>query len=562
MPRLGVALIGMALAVPLLKFAVTLTNDLGGLVQSLFFQIAGPAATGTSTDAGTTAGAVLGTITAASITVVVLGGLGILSLLGTVVVALLIGIFVLAVRQLVIFMLILLAPLAIAAYVIPGGQKLWEFWKKTLTTTLIMYPLIMGFISAGAAISYIMPQNSNSMQILAIIVYFAPYLMLPMTFKMAGGLMGTVFSMANDRNRGVFDRLKKFRGQKMAENAQLMKTGNRYRGNSWAARQFNRATRGAAIIGSGEAGINVAKWGQRTRSAISAHTLGEAQEAAEKNADFARIKANDDFLTAALEHPGSTERQKQFLKGKGYDDRSAEDAVASIRAARRSMSNEAFETAAAMALPATGTAFKGGAGEMHEMINRVTGGDRNRAATMLNAMRQGAAQSRRFDLGGGSYGQQLMIMNNQYDGTVSSASASRDVVEQSLEGQGGGYIAGARNGAVKNFAPVMFDKLEAAAGSGDIQSFKRELAVVAGRYDAMSQVAPENARVLADELLSKKLGDSTVQQLIEQNRNDPDFLSMRREIGANSARAGQQLLAAAANSVPNPATTTPIPPTP
>jgi hypothetical protein len=216
MPRLGIALIGMALAWPLLKFAVILTNDLGGLVYSVFMKIAGSsgaALSTTSTDAGTVAGALLGTISVTSVLVVTLGGIGILSLLGTVAIALLIGFFVLAIRQLVIFMLILLAPLAIAAYVIPGGQKLWGFWKKTLLTTLFMYPIIMGMIGAGAAMAYLIPEGSNSgtMQILAIIVYFAPYFMLPMAFKMAGGLMSTIFSIANDKNRGMFDRLKKQR---------------------------------------------------------------------------------------------------------------------------------------------------------------------------------------------------------------------------------------------------------------------------------------------------------------------------------------------------------------
>ena len=52
---------------------------------------------------------------------------------------------------------------------------------------------------------------SNALQILAIIVYFAPFVMLPFAFKMAGGLMSTVFSIANDKNRGAFDRLRKVR---------------------------------------------------------------------------------------------------------------------------------------------------------------------------------------------------------------------------------------------------------------------------------------------------------------------------------------------------------------
>jgi|GEM_PF-6706852 hypothetical protein len=213
MPRLGIALIGMALSWPLLKLAVTLTNDLGGLVSSILLGIAGdvnPTST-SSADGGTNLGVAITGLVGVSTVAIGLGVAGFLSLLGTVALALIIGLLVLSVRQLVIFMAILIAPLAIAAYVVPGGQKLWGFWKNTLITTLFMYPLIMGFIAAGAAMSYIIPKTTNELQILAIIVYFAPFFMLPFAFKMVGGLMGTIFSIANDKNKGGFDRLKKKR---------------------------------------------------------------------------------------------------------------------------------------------------------------------------------------------------------------------------------------------------------------------------------------------------------------------------------------------------------------
>ena len=224
LPRLGVALIGMALAWPLLKFALTLTNDLGGLINSVFMDLASKASSGTSgTDIGTTIGAALtGTAGAAAI-IAAMGVGGLLSLVASVVLALLVAFVVLAIRQLIIFMAVILAPLAIAAYVIPGGQKLWDFWKKTLITTLFMYPLVMGFIAAGAAMAAIMPKQTNAMAIMAIVIYFAPFFMLPFAFKMAGGLMGTIFSMANDKNRGAFDRLKKFR------QGQLEKRGSYYK---------------------------------------------------------------------------------------------------------------------------------------------------------------------------------------------------------------------------------------------------------------------------------------------------------------------------------------------
>ncbi len=226
MPRLGIALIGMALAWPLLKFAVTLTNDLGGLVYSILMDIPKTAgATGSATSLGNSIFGGLTGILVGGALIFSYGPLAALSFIGTILLGLFVAFIVLAIRQLVIFMTIILAPLAIAAYVIPGGQKLWDFWKNTFITTLFMYPLIMGFIGAGAAMSYLIgsaPLGAKS-SLLAILVYFAPFFMLPFAFKMAGGLMGTIFSMANDRNRGAFDRLKKFR------QGQLEKRGSYYK---------------------------------------------------------------------------------------------------------------------------------------------------------------------------------------------------------------------------------------------------------------------------------------------------------------------------------------------
>ena len=49
------------------------------------------------------------------------------------------------------------------------------------------------------------------MNFLAIILYIVPYFLIPFTFKLAGGLMSTIFSIANDRTKGPFDKLKNVR---------------------------------------------------------------------------------------------------------------------------------------------------------------------------------------------------------------------------------------------------------------------------------------------------------------------------------------------------------------
>lgn len=220
LPKLGIALVGIALAFPLLKLAITITNDVAIMGGNLLAQLG---ASGTASSAkglgdflsiGIT-GAGAGAITVA-IALVKLGAGGMLSMLATIVLALLIGVLVLALRQLVIVVLVLLAPLAIASYVLPGTEKLWKFWKNTLLTTLMMFPIIMLFLSAGKFLANVfgnMGGDSNVNAIMAVIVYFAPYLMLPFAFKLAGGFMSTIFQIANDKGKGAFDRLRNQRAK-------------------------------------------------------------------------------------------------------------------------------------------------------------------------------------------------------------------------------------------------------------------------------------------------------------------------------------------------------------
>jgi hypothetical protein len=233
LPRLIVALLGVALAWPLMKLLVILFNDLGLGVGDVLDKVSGYGTTSTD-GVGSGSGLIAGLAILPALFGIIkfMGVLGGLSLIGTAVLSMFIGMIVLAIRQVLILMCVILAPFAIACYVLPGTQKVWAFWKNTFLTTLFMYPIIMLFISAGRFTSATIGSNGSSgaMNMLAVMMYFAPYFMLPYAFKLAGGLMSTIFGLANDRNRGVFDRMKKFRGNQMGKRMQ-------HRGN-----RINRAT--------------------------------------------------------------------------------------------------------------------------------------------------------------------------------------------------------------------------------------------------------------------------------------------------------------------------------
>lgn len=325
LPRLIVALLGVALAWPLMKLMVILFNDLGLGMGSVLDKVSGYGTT--STDGVGTGSGILSWLFggAAAVRLLALGVLGGLSLLGTIVLALLIGMIVLAVRQVLILMCVILAPFAIACYVLPGTQKVWAFWKNTFLTALFMYPIIMLFIGAGRAASAIVGSNGSSgaMNILAIMLYFAPYFMLPYAFKMAGGLMSTIFSIANDKNRGVFDRLRKQRQGIRKDRIQRARNNQLWDPNS----RVQKVLRGNAVASiladpmgnlaySARRVPGFRKAGNRIESAInSARTEQTGKLFEELNSKYGYNDAAFRALSGA--HSGFNDETRQALASKG-----------------------------------------------------------------------------------------------------------------------------------------------------------------------------------------------------------------------------------------------------
>mgnify|MGYP000865111511 FL=1 len=155
LPKLGIAIIGIAIAVPILKILITFTNDLGIMAGNFTTDIAPTEVIKSNAVKSDAVGALVGTGTLGIIGILtaavalVAQGPAALTYIVVAVVALLIAFVTLAMRQLVIIVLILFAPIAIAASALPGTEKLWKFWRGTLITTLMMFPIIMIFLKSG-----------------------------------------------------------------------------------------------------------------------------------------------------------------------------------------------------------------------------------------------------------------------------------------------------------------------------------------------------------------------------------------------------------------------------
>lgn len=250
MPRFIAATIFIAISWPITVFLMDFTNAVGkgilGLMTSSFTPVdgIGPREITLASIFNANAGQGVGSAAAGFAgLVVVYFATGasifvIFSLALSAAVSLMIAFLTLVFRQLLLVALMLFAPLAILAWIFPGNDKLWKLWWGTFSKLLLMFPLIMIIIGAGRIFAYTIMNVGNSADvsgidsfvevIFKVIAYIAPYVFIPATFKIAGGLFATVTGMVNDRKKGFFDKQRAKRDKERERNKELGSRNARY----------------------------------------------------------------------------------------------------------------------------------------------------------------------------------------------------------------------------------------------------------------------------------------------------------------------------------------------
>jgi hypothetical protein len=496
MPRLAVVMIGMTLSWPLLVQLVVLFNDLGIWAHNLIltpfdaakvgwnaFNISSPAgAMGSANQlviASVIERGILG-VGAAGLFIGagLLGWSGILALIGTVVLALLIGLLVLASRQVILMAAILMAPLAIACYVLPGTQKVWAFWKNTVITTLAMFPIIMGFIAIGEALSRLIAETSPSgspWQFFAILVFFAPYFMLPFAFKLAGGLMSTIYSMGQDKAGGVFGMLKKQRQNKMGENWGKMKTGTRFTSKTGLGASFNKASK-KAYEETQTFGISKKSRANRRAGYHLDHEFNEAMRIRKEQGHLMADDGVNEPLMDALEHTdgsnGSVERHLRanaprlgIMKTDEHgnlviDEGRVKEILAVSERLQRGGSKGDVMKALTMHNITTGSGYKDEEA-MLKAIAAAAHGDAALATRMEGVMRGEAKQVGRTGLGGSRFSAQNKVLRRLVAHEEVKAQNYKDLALSSFLQTSASAIAQGRPEDVRVHTEAMLEYVEA-----------------------------------------------------------------------------------------------------
>lgn len=172
-------------------------------------------------------------------------------------VAILIGLVTLILRDMIILLGVVLAPVAIAMSVLPGTQKTAKWWWESLEKALLMYPLVMALLASGKIVATLLfdsatPEGDAGIRvtylIAGIIAWYAPFFFLPKALQAGGTALNKLTGAFNDRSKGFFDKIKGFQ-----DNRSKIKSAARQRNafdknhKSWYARGAGRYLGGGVL---------------------------------------------------------------------------------------------------------------------------------------------------------------------------------------------------------------------------------------------------------------------------------------------------------------------------
>lgn len=432
-PRLVVGVIGIQLSWYLFTALIQVVNAIAWGIEGLMYAPFGGAANFTvESILGGQAGLFIsGAGGALAVGGLALGLLGLLSLGLTALIGVFIAFALLSARRFILIGLLVVAPIALVAWILPNTEKFWKIWWESFSKLLMMYPLILFIVASGRIFAYIVSgadtassENAGLVEtavgdpillLMLVAGLFGPFYLIPKTFQLAGGAFANIAGVTNNGSRGVFDRLKNYRGQKFNENYQKTKNFSRFSDRNALTRGIN--TLGGAVVNPrdsvrGAAGVRGARQTGRRM---------QGEEIFKQDATLMANQNDDAFLIAVADEDLAI--QKINAAKATYDSAMASGDIEKANGARaevdvrtnalnnarnvNSRKSASTRQAALMKLAQTGYQFETGANgykELTQITDSISGGDAGLSGNLLNEAQFHLKNAGRFDLGGINHG--------------------------------------------------------------------------------------------------------------------------------------------------------------
>ena len=219
-PRIFIAAILVNISYWLCSIAVDVSNILGYSIQALFVAVR-DSTVGTEVNTSVS-WAELWTYVASGGTIGALGfyaatggsiasfGFIVVGVLITVAFAALVALIVLAARQALVLLFVIISPLAFAANILPNTEDWFAKWRKAFVTLLLVFPIFSAIFGGAQLASVAIIQNATNlaMMILGMAVKIVPLAITPLLIQFSGNLVGRIAGMVNNPGKGMVDRAK------------------------------------------------------------------------------------------------------------------------------------------------------------------------------------------------------------------------------------------------------------------------------------------------------------------------------------------------------------------
>ena len=208
-------------------------------------------------------------------------------------VAILVALVIMAGRQALITILVVISPLAFVAYLLPNTEKWFEKWQSTFMQMLILFPAFSVVYGGAQLAASVIIQNADSINtlILGMFVQVAPLFITPLLIKLSGSTLGSLSNMVRKVAKPMTDKSRdwtKERSQNIAaRRLAITPRPKQYLARNAIRRDLNRREREAKRTAN--TGIADARWtnnrrflkqDQIIREAADSKSLGETNSEA------------------------------------------------------------------------------------------------------------------------------------------------------------------------------------------------------------------------------------------------------------------------------------------
>lgn len=328
LPRVILVAILVNVSFIIMMFAIDAVNLIGKSLYDILIGLA-PNVTSTTINSGNAVGSLVTGVLTGSLAgtgVVIAGGLIGAPALALIAVPFIVVAFLslfaaiatLFIRNALVIVLVLVAPLAFAAFLLPNTKSLFDRWRKLLVGVLFLYPTAALLFGGTKFAAYTLANDTQPLSILmAVFVMAAPLGLLPWLAASSGGILGTIGGKLQGMARSAKAPLQNALKSRVENQRERYKSGqNTLFGRRRSQSEFDQRQIDTAT------GARKRNWGERLNQARTARDADTANAKTAQQANVAerglRGTSRRDRYMGDVQREGVRQADQKAAQGADY----------------------------------------------------------------------------------------------------------------------------------------------------------------------------------------------------------------------------------------------------